>query len=233
MLNPLRRSLPALAALDDELRRALYLYVRKEGRPVTRDEAAAHTGISTRLAAFHLDKLVKKGLLGAHYARKPGRSGPGAGRSSKYYTVSDVEIDVTIPERRYEFVGEILVAAIAAEGNGESARSAALRITGERGHDLGRVVHRRIQRGRLGRKRSLAVAEEVLADLGFEPFETDTGIISLRNCPFHRLARQSPDLVCAMNHAFVDGLMRGLGATSISASLEPTPGQCCVKLKMV
>jgi predicted ArsR family transcriptional regulator len=53
----------AVAALDDELRRGMYAFIRKARRPVTREEAAASVGISRKLAAFHLDKLVEVGLL--------------------------------------------------------------------------------------------------------------------------------------------------------------------------
>src|SRR5918995_3572429 len=107
MLRALRRDAEALGALEDDLRRELYLHVRRAGRPVTRDEAAAATGISRKLAAFHLDKLVDRGLLTSSYARPPGRGGRGAGRTAKYYEPSDRRIDVTIPERRYDQLSEV------------------------------------------------------------------------------------------------------------------------------
>jgi predicted ArsR family transcriptional regulator len=231
MLSGLRRWLPALASLDDETRRRLYLFVRAQGRPVTRDEAAAHVGVSQRLAAFHLEKLVGRGLLAAHYARKPGRSGPGAGRTSKYYRPSEVEIDVTIPERRYAFVGEILVGAITSSEGGEPPRSAALRIAGEKGQEFGREARRRMRGRRSIRQGSAADIEYLLADLGFEPVVMEEGTIALRSCPFDKLARQAPDLVCGMNHAFVEGLLQGIDFRSMTASLEPTPGHCCVRLR--
>ncbi|MEV4088188.1 hypothetical protein AB0J43_48815, partial [Nonomuraea fuscirosea] len=42
--------------------------------------------------------------------------------------------------------------------------------------------------------------------------------------------RRRPDLVCAINHAFVSGLLDGLGATTLDATLAPKPGNCCVTL---
>lgn len=111
-------------------------WVRTEGRAISRDEAAEHVGISRKLAAFHLDKLVGRGLLTAHYARLPGRTGPGAGRSSKLYEPSELEVNVSIPERRYDIVGEILVAALEQDSK-ESAREAATRIAREKGHAIG------------------------------------------------------------------------------------------------
>jgi predicted ArsR family transcriptional regulator len=231
VLSGLRRSIGALGALDDELRRGLYLYARERARPVTREEAAVHAGISERLAAFHLDKLVKKGLLKASYARKPGRSGPGAGRSSKFYELSDIQIDVTIPERSYDFVGEILVGALASSEQGRDPKDAARDIASKRGRDVGARVRRELKIRRLGPKRALAVAQDALQRLGFEPHLTEEGVVSLRNCPFHKLARQAPELICGINQSFIDGLLRGLGDDSISAALEPTEGRCCVNLK--
>ncbi|MBK5228026.1 MAG: winged helix-turn-helix transcriptional regulator, partial [Actinobacteria bacterium] len=101
MLRGLRKGAGAVAALEDDLRRRMYLFIRSQGRAISRDEAAEHVGISRKLAAFHLDKLVERGLLTAHYARLPGRTGPGAGRSSKLYEPSELEVNVSIPERRY------------------------------------------------------------------------------------------------------------------------------------
>ena len=70
-------------ALDDPVRRSLYLYVTRQADPVSRDAAAEGTGASRENAAFHLDKLVEAGLLEASYMRLGGRTGPGAGRPSK------------------------------------------------------------------------------------------------------------------------------------------------------
>ena len=117
-----------LAALDNELRKRIYEFAREQGRPVTRDDVARKVGISRRLAAFHLDTLLEHGLLRAHYARPPGRSGPGAGRSSKMYEPSDIEIDVSIPERRYDLAGQLLVDAVQGSAPGESPHDAVLRV---------------------------------------------------------------------------------------------------------
>jgi predicted ArsR family transcriptional regulator len=230
MLRGLRRGAGAIAALDDDLRRRMYLFIRRQGRPVSRDEAADHVGISRKLAAFHLDKLVERGLLTAHYARLPGRGGRGAGRSSKLYEPSDLEVDVSIPERRYDIVGEIMLAALT-EDSKEPPREVARRIARDRGHAIGEEVKAELRLRPPGSERALAVAEETLAGYGYEPYRVDDETISLRNCPFHDLSRRAPELVCGLNREFIDGLLRGLGNDSVEAALEPTPGECCVKLK--
>ena len=230
MLRGLRKGAKAVGVLEDDLRLRMYLFVRRQGRPVSRDEAASHVGISRKLAAFHLDKLQERGLLVAHYARPAGRTGRGAGRSSKLYEPSDLHIDVSIPERRYDIVGEIMVAALDQESS-EPARDVAKRIAYARGRALGEQVRSELRLRPPGTERTLSVAEETLANHGFEPYRDASDGISLRNCPFHSLARQSPELVCGLNREFIDGLLRGLGNETVEADLQPTPDECCVKLR--
>ena len=221
----------AVGALEDETRRHMYLYIRGRGRPVGRDEAAREVGISRKLAAFHLDKLVDKGLLKAHYARPVGRGGPGAGRPAKVYEPSSLELVASIPERRYEVVGQILVEAAESQGPGEAPRDAARRAAREAGLRLGEETSRKRGVRRPGPERALSVTTDVLRGHGFEPYEEEEGIVALRNCPFHALAQRSPHLVCGMNQAFVDGILRGLGNQTVEALLDPCPGRCCVKLR--
>jgi hypothetical protein len=37
--------------------------------------------------------------------------------------------------------------------------------------------------------------------------------------------------VCGLNHAFLSGLVDGLGASTFAAVLAPSPGACCVELR--
>ena len=221
----------SIGALEDDLRRAMYLFIRREGRAVSRDEAAEAVGISRKLAAFHLDKLEDRGLLISHYARPPGRSGPGAGRSAKYYALSEEGFDVSLPQREYDVVGAILVDAIVASEDGSSAKEAASRIAFDKGHSLGQEVRKRTGLRPPGAERTLSVAESVLAENGYEPYRDEEGALRLRNCPFHDLSRRSPDLVCGLNKSFVEGLLRGLGNDTVGAELDRRPGECCVRLQ--
>ena len=70
----------------------------------------------------------------------------------------------------------------------------------------------------------------VLATHGFEP-RTEGGAVKLGNCPFHNLARQHTELVCAMNVHLLTGLLDGLGCVAYTATLSPSPGNCCVVLE--
>lgn len=219
-----------VAALSNRLRRELYEYVRTRQGPVSRDEVAEHASISARLAAFHLDTLVCKGLLQASYARKPGRSGPGAGRSSKFYQPSGMEIDVSVPERRYDLLGDILLAAI--DGTTvASAREAALRIAFETGQQLGEQARQGPDPDAQHTLHTLEAVGRMLSGYGFEPRPEGTDALTLNNCPFHALACRNSELVCRINQGLIEGILHGLRTQAVQAALEPTPGQCCVKLR--
>lgn len=231
MLAGFEAGTAAVAVLEDELRRELYLMVRRAKRPLTREDVADAAGISRRLAAFHLDKLVDRGLLLTHYARPPGRSGPGAGRSAKFYRPSELEVDVSIPERRYDLAGQLLIRAIRSASPEEPASIAALRVSREAGLSIGQRLRQEKRLRPPGTERALTAVTDVLEKHGFEPYRPKLDEVALGNCPFHLLAREVPELVCGMNRAFIDGLLRGLGNHTVEARLEPTPGQCCVTLR--
>ncbi len=222
-------AISAVAALDDALRQGMYAYIRRARRPVTRDEAAASVGISRKLAAFHLDKLVDAGLLRARYEAVGGIRK--VGRTPKVYEPTETDIRVTIPERRHEVLADILMDAVLAEREEESARQAAVRVAGRRGEEIGAAERARAKPGRLGAERALTLLEGLLARHGFEPGRESPTCVRLRNCPFHPLAARAPELVCGVNHAFLDGMLTGLEASRVRAVLVPRPGECCVELR--
>jgi predicted ArsR family transcriptional regulator len=205
--------LDALNALADPVRRKLYEHIVGAGRPVGRDEAAAAAGISRSLAAYHLDKLGDAGLLETAYARPPGRRGPGAGRPAKLYRRSEREFVLHTPPRDYALLAEIFLRA---EEDDTAARTAVERSALEVGKELGRTT-------------TAAEVEDVLRRRGYEPFDDD-GTIRFRNCPFHALAEQHRDSVCAVNLALVQGILAGAGSSATRASLEPDRAGCCVAI---
>ena len=125
----------AIAALDDDVRRALYERVRAAGVPVTREEAATAVGISRKLAAFHLDKLVDLGVLRSGFGPATGRR---VGRAPRRYEPAEEDVAVRVPERSPELLASILVEAVSTEGADERAEQAVLRVARERGAGAGR-----------------------------------------------------------------------------------------------
>src|SRR5215210_3201013 len=100
-----------VAALNDPVRRALYLFVVNSPEAVSREQAASAVDIQKPLAAFHLDRLAEEGLLDFEFRRLTGRTGPGAGRPAKLYRRSERQIDVSLPHREYDVAGHLLAAA--------------------------------------------------------------------------------------------------------------------------
>src|SRR5436190_1790286 len=72
-------------------------------------------------------------------------------------------------------------------------------------------------------------AAGALGDQGFEPAQEGSEL-SLRNCPFDKLARAHTALVCGVNLDFVGGVIEGLECESLDARLEPSPDHCCVRV---
>lgn len=214
-----------LGTIVDPVRRRLYLFVCSQPDEVSRDRAAEATGVARALAAFHLDKLVEAGLLEAAFRRLSARTGPGAGRPSKLYRRANAQMDVTLPERRYEWAAQMLMRAVGESAAPETlaALKSAARSQGERiGRDLA---------GASRAADPLRRAARALETCGFQPERTADGHWVLRNCPFDSLREGCREVTCGMNLSLIEGVLVGIGEPEVSASLEPQPDHCCVALR--
>jgi predicted ArsR family transcriptional regulator len=211
----LNETIVRLCLLDDPARRAAYLAVRTAGRPLTRAEVADEAGVSVRLAAFHLEKLLSEGFLEATYER--GESSVGVGHPAKRYRPTGLELEVSIPPRRYDLAAEILAEALEADSPDSPLESLA-----DVAVEYGRQVGRRA-RARDGGSRLLTA----LRVIGYEPALSGDDVV-LRNCPFRHVAQARPEIICQMNLAFVAGVLAGTKSRSLHAVPSPSTGRCCV-----
>jgi predicted ArsR family transcriptional regulator len=210
-----------VAALGEPIRRRLYEFVAHRGEPVDRDEAAGALGIGRPLAAFHLDRLVRAGLLAVVFRRRSGRTGPGAGRPAKFYLrPGDDELAVQLPSRSYDVAADLLALGVDRD---EGARGAVLEAARQRGAAL--AAESAGARASSGGSTALV---GLLETEGYEPFTDDDGTVRLRNCPFHQLAASHRELTCAMNFALLEGAATGIDATGYRAEPQPRDGRCCV-----
>lgn len=219
---PIPPELEALAALLEPTRRQLHRYVEHQADAVSRDEAAEALGISRSLAAFHLDKLVGVGLLETEYRRLSGRSGPGAGRTSKLYRRSRHHVALSLPSRDHELLARLLAEAASSDG----LEDAGLEPARDFGRRLGREA-RTPNRAADTPSQPLESMETVLDGLGFEPYRSSATEVRLRNCPFDPLARDYTPVVCAVGQALVAGIAEGVGDDRLQVHREPHPDRCC------
>ncbi len=216
----------SLGLLGDPTRRDLYFHVCAETAPVSRDQAAKALGVKRALAAFHLDRLVREGWLEASYRRLSGKTGPGAGRTSKLYSRSGKGVFLALPPRNYELLARLQAATLGGVGSGEGKDDLESRAR-DYGIKLGTSL--RAEPGAFGRRgtteRGLLTS---LKEEGFEPRIDGDMNIRLRNCPFYNIASEYTELVCGMNLALMQGIVKGAGISELQASLDPREGECCV-----
>jgi predicted ArsR family transcriptional regulator len=189
---------------------------------VSRDQAADAVGIAHHQAKFHLDRLEAEGLLECDYARLTGRSGPGAGRTSKLYRRARREIALSLPHREYELAGRLMADAIARSA---ATGDAAVEVLHQIAHDYGRAIgDAAITDGRpppADAESALELAAAVLTKHGYEPRRAH-GELQLANCPFHALARHQP------KQDLISGVADALRPHSPHSRLDPQPKRCCV-----
>lgn len=218
----------AVASLDEPTRRRVYEHVGACDAPVSRDDVADSLGIARRTAAFHLDRLAELGLVAVSFARRTGRSGPGAGRPAKLYERSSREVSVSLPPRQYDLAGRLLAGAVAqAQVTGEPPRD----VLDRRARDFGQAMA--VERSEMGGPDGPGDTDtlmSILEEHGFEP-QVEGADVVLNNCPFHALVQEHSELVCGMNLHLLEGVLAGIGRTGLRARLDPAPSRCCVRLE--
>jgi len=190
---------------DRELREAL-LFARGREQAVTADELAADQGVHRNVARSQLERLVRAGLLEPAYERRTGRTGPGAGRPAKTYTVRPSLDSIEFPARRYESLFGLLLDGLSAKRlhavgvafGEELARSAGLRrskVPKRAFEEMCRAVRR------LGYQASL------------ENVDGTTAVVATPTCPLRPLVRARPEA------AEIDrGMWAGLAAHALAGA---------------
>ncbi|SDW30645.1 Predicted transcriptional regulator, ArsR family [Arthrobacter sp. cf158] len=215
---PWSRRIAALASLGDVNRRKLFEYVLGAGDAVGRDEAATAMHLPRSTASFHLDRLVREGLLRIEFRKAPDKAGPGSGRPAKLYRPALAEVSASVPERNYDLAGELLASGISQSlAEGIPVSEALLTVADAKGQLMGRAGD----------------FLEVLAGLGYQPSPDPGGGYRLLNCPFHRLSQEHKDVVCAMNGAFLKGAAVASGLNPAAVVPDAGPGHCCARIATV
>lgn len=204
-------------------RREVVELFRASRRPLSAREIADELGLHVNTVRFHLDALVRHGIL----RREDGRS-EGPGRPRTQYVLAP-GMDRGGP-RNYKLLAEMLLSHLADD---DDAAGAAVRA----GEVWGRYLVAPPAPGqRLSAADGLVRLTELLADVGFDPHvstKADTGTeIRLRHCPFLELAETHRELVCALHLGLVRGALEQLGNPWRAETLTPfaDPHSCLAKL---
>ncbi len=192
---------------DPELRAALS-YARSQAHPITADQLAEAHDVHRNVARSRLERLVNAGLLVPGYERRSGRTGPGAGRPAKTYTVAPELVAIEFPVRRYESLLGHVLDAMPARG-----RRARLHDIGVAfGADLATAAGLRPSRSlRAGFERVCAAVGRLGYQASVEQVSPDGAVIATPTCPLRPLVRAHPEA------AEIDrGMWAGLTAQALS-----------------
>jgi predicted ArsR family transcriptional regulator len=197
--------------------------LRAASGPVGVRELAGQAGLHPNTARFHLEGLADAGL--AVRAPQP-RAAPGR-PSMVYSAVPDAG---PAGERRYRLLAEMLATMI----------SGLLPETAPAAADAGREWGRYLAEPPAPSQRPDAATAitrltAILEQAGFAPEADRAGAahqIGLRRCPFQEVARQHPDVVCALHLGLMQGALEQLRAPVTASRLEPfaQPGLCIAHL---
>jgi predicted ArsR family transcriptional regulator len=132
------------------------------------------------------------------------------------------------PERtdEHRLLATILTGAVAREDDGPARAEEAGRAWGRylvpSPQPLARVTDEEATREVVG----------LLAEQGFEP-EAEGDEIRMRRCPFHSLAEQHPEVVCAVHRGLISGALDELGSRLEVGELEVfvRPDLCIARLR--
>ncbi len=224
-----------LDAIGEPGLRAALLYVRGSQTAVSADEAALALGVHRSVARSRLERLAMAGLLDTSFARRSGRSGPGAGRPAKLYSPAPESAVLEFPPRHFPALVARLLDAVPAEGRQEALRRA--------GEDFGRELAKAAGlRPRLRVSEGLEGACSAVRSLGFhaslDRVEEKTAVITTPTCPLRPLVAERADAAeidRGMWAGLVEQGIRGVRSTAVECETHSClegSGACAVVIHL-
>lgn len=204
------------------LRDAL-LFVRTSRAPVSADDAAEALGVHRSVARNRLERLLDAGLLRVTFARRPDRSGPGAGRPAKLYSPAPEQEALEFPPRRLPALLARLIDELPVDGRAEVLR----RVGEDYGRGLARVGRLR-PRTNLddGLERVCATVRSLGFQAALERIDGDTAVISTPTCPLRPLVTERPE-AAHIDHGMWAGLVE-CGLRNVQAEAVECETRSCL-----
>jgi predicted ArsR family transcriptional regulator len=220
-------SVSALAnAFGDPTRREIYLFLREGSAGRTCSEVAEHFELHPNVARHHLDKLAAGGYLVVHVERQ---EHSGAGRPSKRYQASAMEMGLEFPARRDDLLVTLLGRALELVPPDRAEEMAE-----EVGIDYGRSLAASMSpgEGRRSFQSALHAVADALTAHGFAAHaDARPGSLAIvaEQCPFGDAAVQHP-VICAVDRGIVKGMLAGLYGDTVphTDASRPQGDEVCV-----
>lgn len=210
-----------LEAVGDPEVRDAFLFARQQPRPVTADELAESQGVHRNVARSRLERLVDAGLLEPGYERRTGRTGPGAGRPAKTYSVAPELAAIEFPEHHYDDLLGLLAA-------GRSA-GALRRVGVEFGRRLAALANLR------GTRRTATGMEnlcEAMRSLGYHASvveaKGDSAVVATATCPLRPLVVKTPAgavIDAGMWSGLAEAALTGVTADAVTCTTHGCLGE--------
>jgi predicted ArsR family transcriptional regulator len=180
-------------------------------------ELARRLDVHANTVRFHLGVLADAGLV----TGTPLRGERGRPRILYARTAGPPE-----PADEHRLLATILTGAVAQESDGPARAEQAGRAWGRY------LAPKPLPLARLTDEDAAREVVGVLAEQGFEP-EAAGDEIRMRRCPFHALAEQHPEVVCAVHRGLISGALDQLGSRLEVGDLEVfvEPDLCIARLR--
>jgi predicted ArsR family transcriptional regulator len=205
-------------------RRAALLGLLQRRGPMTAGELAVAVGLHVNTAREHLRVLVEEG-----YAERDRGTPDGRGRPRmRYRAVPEPVAPAAVPApERSGGVRDALVRALL-DGYGVAGGDPA-----ETARAHGRRAAAELPAPPGGPRDQLGALTAHLAGLGFDPVVTPgADAVVLRACPLLDLARERPDVVCALHLGLAQGVLARAAGPLRATAVRPftSPGRCLLHL---
>jgi predicted ArsR family transcriptional regulator len=188
--EPLAEIDRTVSALQDPTRRRILLDFYVHQPEWTTADVAAAVGVHRTVAHAHLERLVALGYLISSQRRGT------AGKPAKLYRLTERQIELSYPTRRFARLAALLAQALRGSPDGIGAAREA-----GRGHGASMVT------------KSAHSPESVLRELiplGAEYVMSDGDVVA-RNCIFRQACQQAQDIVCELHAGILEGAFRKAG----------------------
>jgi predicted ArsR family transcriptional regulator len=195
--------------------------LRTAGDPVGVQEIAEHTGLHPNTARFHLDGLIRAGLVTREDEE---RSQPGRPRAVYRATLAGPGGGL----RSYRLLAGILAGLISA------MMPDPVRAATDAGRAWGRyLTERPAPFQRIQAAEAVRRLAGILADVGFVSEPGPSGAqIRLLHCPFREVAQENQAVVCSLHLGLMQGALAEMAAPLTADRLDPFvgPGLCLAHL---